>query len=288
MVRFLASGRGKPGSGMGPPTVPHDMDVSGYRAWMAGAAAVGTLLAWAAPARAAGAPQITGGRSAAGTPQVGERLESTATWTAAAPARTSYTWLRCTGMAPESCRAIAGARDRGYVVRAADRGAHLRVSLRVTNRRGWAWVTSAPTDEVAARTAPVAPEPDATGGVLGRSDAQAALLDPFPVVRIRGFLTPAGARVQSLTVRAPARARVAVSCSGRGCPTGAWSHAASLVHLTPFEVRLRAGVRLTIAVTRPGWIGKHTVITLRNGRPPTRRDRCLYPGASHPRACPAA
>jgi hypothetical protein len=255
---------------------------------MAGVLAAGALLGFATPAHAAGAPQISGGRTVAGTPEVGGRLESTARWTAASPARATYSWLRCTGMAPESCRTIAGARGRGYVARQADAGAYLRVRLRVENRRGWAWVTSAPTDEIASAPAPASQAPDSTGGVLGASDEKAVMLDPFPVVRIRGWLTPAGARVKTLTVRAPAGARVAVSCAGRACPRSGWSRAAALVHLSPFEVPLRAGVRLTISVTRPGWIGKHTVITLRKGRPPARRDRCLYPGATRPRACPGA
>jgi hypothetical protein len=242
---------------------------------MAATLAAGALLAAAAPAQAADAPQITGGRTVAGTPTVGGRLESTARWTAGTPAKATYTWLRCTGMAPGACKALAGASGRTYVAGAGDEGAYLRVRLRVTNQRGWAWVTSAPTAAVAAHTTPAAAE-------------RAAMLAPFPIVRIRGWLTPAGARVRVLTVRAPAGARVTVSCSGRGCPRGRWSRAASLVHLTPFEVPLRAGVRLTIAVTRPGWIGKHTVITLRKGHAPARRDRCLYPGRSRPSACPQA
>lgn len=258
---------------------------------MAGSVTAGALLALAAPAQAADAPKISGGRNVSGTPQVGETLSSTATWTAAAPAKVAYTWLRCTGMAPESCRPIGGARERSYVARTADRGAYLRSRVRVSNKRGWAWVMSAPSDEIAAAAAPEPQpqeEPDTTGGVLGVSDERAALLDPFPVVRIRGYLTPAGARVRALTVRAPADTRVAVTCAGRSCPRPAWSRAAGLVHLRPYEVRLRAGVRLTIAVTRPGRIGKHTVITLRKGKAPARRDRCLYPGGAAPRACPAA
>jgi hypothetical protein len=258
---------------------------------MAGIFSAGTLLALAAPAQAADAPQITGGRTAAGTPQVGETLSSTASWTGAAPVKVTYTWMRCTGMAPESCRAIDGARARTYVARKADQGAYLRSRVRVSNKRGWAWAMSAPTAEIEAASAAAPdpqPQPDSTGGVLGRTDERAALLDPFPVVRIRGWLTPAGARVRALTVRAPEDTRVAVACAGRSCPRPNWSRPAGLVHLRPFEVALRAGVRLTITVTKPGWIGKHTVITLRKGKSPGRRDRCLYPGRTAPRACPPA
>jgi hypothetical protein len=41
-----------------------------------------------------------------------------------------------------------------------------------------------------------------------------------------------------------------------------------------------------ISVTRPGFIGKHTLIRIRRGKPPVRVDRCLYPGTKRPTACP--
>jgi hypothetical protein len=59
-----------------------------------------------------------------------------------------------------------------------------------------------------------------------------------------------------------------------------------VTHVHVFERALPAGVRLTVQVTRPGWIGKHTTLLIRRGRPPLRVDRCLYPGGTQPRACP--
>jgi hypothetical protein len=118
--------------------------------------------------------------------------------------------------------------------------------------------------------------------------ARARLLRPFPVVRIRGWLTERGAMVRLLTVRTPRGVRVAVRCRGDGCPRGAWAREAGRARLTrlrPFEGFLRAGVELRIRVTRPGWIGKHTTIQIRRGRPPARTDRCLYPGRSKPARC---
>jgi hypothetical protein len=113
------------------------------------------------------------------------------------------------------------------------------------------------------------------------------LLDPFPVVRIRGRSTPQGARITLLTVRAPRRARVSVGCSGAGCPTRRWAHTAALTRVRAFERELRAGVRLTVNVTRSGWIGKQTVIVIRRSRAPLRHDRCLYPGSASPEPCPS-
>jgi hypothetical protein len=107
------------------------------------------------------------------------------------------------------------------------------------------------------------------------------------VIRIRGWLTGSGARITLLTVRAPKGARISVSCSGPTCPRRASAQSAKITRLNAFEGRLRAGTRLVIRVTRPGFIGKHTSIAVRRGKAPTRRDRCLYPGKKGPAACPA-
>jgi hypothetical protein len=247
-----------------------------------------TLLAFLAiadAAHAAGPPNIDGGRTVAGRPEVGARLEGTARWTGSKPFEARWTWLRCRAASQTDCPAIAGADRRAYTVRPADEGSFLRAKVRVENARGWAWVVSAPTGEIRPAPGPPAPE---TGGVLGEQADSAPRLDPFPIVRIRGRLTRRGAHVRLLTVTAPKGARIAVRCQGRGCPRSRWAGTASLVHVAPFERVLRAGVRLTIAVTRPGYVGKHTVIVLRRGKPPARRDRCLYPGDARPRSCTAA
>jgi hypothetical protein len=114
------------------------------------------------------------------------------------------------------------------------------------------------------------------------------MLDPFPVIRIKGRLTPTGARVTLLTVTAPPHVRVTVLCSGASCPVGHLARAAAVTHLHTFERALRYGTRLTITVTRPGYIGKSTVIIVQRGRKPTRRDLCLPPGRTRAVACPAS
>ncbi|MEA2281205.1 MAG: hypothetical protein QOK21_1812, partial [Solirubrobacteraceae bacterium] len=134
-----------------------------------------------------------------------------------------------------------------------------------------------------APTSTAAPAP--TGAVRGTSGSR-RILRPFPVVRIKGFLTADGAHLSLLTVRAPARARISVLCSGSGCPRRNWGHAVSLVHVRPFQRVLRAGVTLTIRVTRRRYIGKYTQIVVRRGRPPSRRDACLFSSSPRPRRCP--
>ena len=112
------------------------------------------------------------------------------------------------------------------------------------------------------------------------------MLTPYPLVRISGRLTAAGARVTRLTVTAPRGARISVVCRGAGCPTRRVAETASVTHVHAFERNLRAGVRLTITVSKPGYISKVTTIAIRRGRPPARTDMCLAPGARKPAACP--
>ena len=60
-----------------------------------------------------------------------------------------------------------------------------------------------------------------------------------------------------------------------------------MTRLVRFQRVLPGGTQLIITVTKPGRIGKHTTIAIRRGKAPTRRDRCLMPGARKPVACPA-
>jgi hypothetical protein len=113
------------------------------------------------------------------------------------------------------------------------------------------------------------------------------MLSPFPVVRVRGRLTPGGARVTLFTIRAPRRVAIEVRCSGRGCPARAWARSSQLTRVRSFEARLRAGTRLDITITRAGWIGKQTTLIVRRDRAPRRLDRCLMPGTSKPTECPS-
>jgi len=126
-----------------------------------------------------------------------------------------------------------------------------------------------------------------TGPVRDKSGHRYRYMRPVPIVRIRGWLTATGVRVTLLTVRATRGARIRVRCARGSCPRHRWARTSMLVHVAPFERRrLRAGTRLTITVSKRGFLGKYTRIVLRRGRPPTRRDACLHPGSLRPRACP--
>lgn len=285
-----------------------------------------------------GGPEITAVPTIAGTAQAGGTLTAAgAAWNGEPGLRATYTWLRCGGASIWSCSLRPAGSGPVYRPTDADVGQRLRVWLAVTGGRDRADAVSGASRPVAARPVPappptptpsptaapapvavppvpapapatvapasavpiVAPSPPAPSGAVGHRHARALRwLSPFPVVRIRGWLTRHGARVTILSVRAPRRAHVHVRCRGRGCPRPRSAlaaramgrqrlHGTRTVRLHPYERRLRAGVRLTISVTRRGYVGKRTLIVLRHGKPPRRRDRCLFPGSRRARRCTA-
>jgi hypothetical protein len=113
------------------------------------------------------------------------------------------------------------------------------------------------------------------------------MLKPFPVVRVRGFLTPNGVRITLFTVRAPQGARIVARCRGHGCPARRLTaRSQGLTHLRRFERAVPVGVRFLVLVTARRRIGKYAAITVRRGRAPARVDRCVNPGSRTPTSCP--
>jgi PKD repeat protein len=148
------------------------------------------------------------------------------------------------------------------------------IGLQVTGRRG---MTDVERRRVMVETIYVLPRP-----------ASSRLLSPFPVVTLGGRLTPSGARVTVLAVRAPVCSRVTVTCRGRGCPT---RRASSYVghrrlRLRRFERAYRAGAVITIRVSKGSSIGKFTQFRIRKHAAPRRDDLCLRPGQSKGSRCP--
>jgi hypothetical protein len=112
------------------------------------------------------------------------------------------------------------------------------------------------------------------------------MIRPYPTVRISGRVTKGGADVALLTVKAPKGVRITLTCEGKSCPVREVAQATAVFHIQQFERELRAGTKLTIAVTKPNHITKVTTIAIRKGKSPARTDRCLLPGESKPIACP--
>lgn len=258
-------------------------------------------------------PTFTDGPAVAGIPRESEMLTATAAWTGDPAPTVSWRWQRCEKSNSSKCTPIAGAASPTYRVVAADVGSTLRVRIKLENSAGATAARSDPTSPVepAPATEPE-PDPEPTpepqpekapssapprvdfeppeNPIIGppvAGEAQPPLLRPFPVVRIRGWLTRTGARVTLLTVRAPRGARIVARCQGRSCPVRRLGRTASLIRLSALQRHLRAGTRLDITVRKAGYIGKWTTIVIRAGRPPRRSDRCVLPGARRPTPCPA-
>ena len=239
-------------------------------------------------------PDITRAPTLSGSSLVGGRLDALgASWQGWPPATASWVWLRCDTDSLWSCDGIDGAIASWYTVASADLGTRLRAVLIVSNRDGrdYAWtaasapVTAPPPPVVTPQPAPPPVVIPVVPAPVVPAAAPPKLMRPEPLVRVRGWLTDRGARLTLLTVRAPRGARIAVSCSGIGCPRVAPAKTAKRTRLRAFEGMFRAGARIVIRVTRAGFVGKHTVIRIRRGKAPLRRDRCLYPGSEAPTAC---
>jgi hypothetical protein len=122
--------------------------------------------------------------------------------------------------------------------------------------------------------------------------ASAALMTPFPIVRIASTDTRTGIRLRLLRVEAPAGARITVSCRGRSCPlktlrrvANRAKSGATTYRFRAFERGLRAGVVLEVRVWKAGVVGKYTRLVVRRGRLPQRIDECLDPAGVKPIVC---
>jgi PKD repeat protein len=154
-----------------------------------------------------------------------------------------------------------------------------QVSLRVTDGDG---VSRVITRTITVAAAPVQATP------VQAAPAAPKLMSPFPTVRLVGVVVPRGARITLVEVRgAPRGARVAVRCSGTGCPFRLRRRIAETgrVRMSNFTRVLGAGARIQVYVRAPGVIGKYVGFRIRAGKRPLRADRGLMPGASEPTRC---
>jgi hypothetical protein len=147
-----------------------------------------------------------------------------------------------------------------------------------------------------AASAGPSPQSSASDPVIPRvsapSSTRAAMLAPFPIVRIRGQIFRDAARISLLKVQAPAGATIRVRCRGGSCvPRRAdvrVKAARAPVRVRSLERRpLDVGTIVEVFVTAPHRIGKYTRFTIRHGATPARTDLCLAPGRLTPTACPS-
>jgi PKD repeat protein len=161
------------------------------------------------------------------------------------------------------------------------------VALRVTDGDG------ASSTQVRAITVRASDSPSSGAGRDPGAVAPApflTLMAPFPVVRLAGEVMGNGARIQTLSVRAPTGAQVSVRCRGGRCPGARLTKLSGRkpVRFRSLERFLPAGTNLVVLVRRGEQIGKYTRFHIRRGRVPKRTDRCLFPGASTGARCPGA
>jgi hypothetical protein len=259
----------------------------------------------ASVARADTAPAFSAPPVIQGDAVVGGTLQVVATWTGDPEPTATYRWGRCPATG-KKCPVIAAATSSSYVPTAADVGYRLVAQITLTNAvKTLAPVVTPPTavvvDTPAGEPSPgPAPDPPVSPAPLASppvtiSESAASLsannvpgfLQPFPVIRIRGFFAPRGARITLLSIRGPHLAKVNVRCSGHGCPVRSLSLPTADTRVHRFERFLRAGVLLQIRVTKPGRIGMYTSFLIRSRRAPLRTDRCLSAKREKPIQCSA-
>jgi PKD repeat protein len=206
---------------------------------------------------------------------------------------------------PTAARAFGAAGTFDVAVRATDDHGASSVALHAVVVRGAAPALDAsaaqrPGSSVAGASplgptpSPGAPGASAPAGLLptSASGRPPATISPFPVVRIRGHASGAGVVVDLLSVRAPRGVRVVGRCAGGGCPRGGVNvravAALRTLRIRALERRYAPGAVIEVFATLPGRIGKYVSFTIRRGRAPARRDRCIAPGGTRPIRCPAS
>jgi PKD repeat protein len=175
------------------------------------------------------------------------------------------------------------------------------VSLRATDDRGVSTTAVQTVNVVAPPRVPIpspgpppppapSPAPPPPAAPPGVTPAP-LLMSPFPLVRIRGLIIGAIARIQLLSVRAPKGAIVRARCHGPGCSarrlTRRVRSASHAVRLRRLERSVSSGAVIEVFVIGRTRIGKYTRFVIRAGKAPARRDRCLPPGSMRAERCPA-
>lgn len=279
---------------------------------------IGTIasLGLAGSASAQNRPYVSVAPTTSGVAVVGNTLTSTG-GQAGGPrgTTTGRGWLRCDNATDErACRLIDGAwNSSSYKLTGADVGKHMRSALYAfSDWRDLTWKMSAATPAVTNPAPPPAPTPapapappvvepapvqpiaqplpteQAQAPAATPAPTRAKRMRPFPTVRISGVLTANGAQISRLAVKAPKRTRITIRCSGKGCPKARVARQArgKWIDVPTLQTYLRAGIRLTITVSRTGYISKVTTIRIRKAKAPLRSDACRVPGAKKTSRCP--
>ena len=80
---------------------------------------------------------------------------------------------------------------------------------------------------------------------------------------------------------------MAITCSGHCVIKRTTVKAGHTSHVKRFERTIKVGTKLTVTVSRKGYVSNVTVITIRAKRSPLRADSCLVPGRKSTQKCPS-
>jgi hypothetical protein len=145
--------------------------------------------------------------------------------------------------------------------------------------------SSSPTNSQSTSTTP-----STTTSANSNIKAKAALISPFPTVRIRGLIIGSQVKVSLLSVTSKVGVSIKVLCSGKGCPKKAQTKTTKkggVIRFSALKRTLGNGAIVRVYVSKKGQIGKYTRFRIQKGKAPVRVDMCLPAnGSSKPRTCP--
>ncbi len=227
-----------------------------------------TFTVLAQPTPAALVPPVASFKWIPADPQTGEPVTFASNSTGGSSPITSYAWSA-------AGNSVFTQGESTLTTSFSTPGVHT-VQLQVTDASG---MSSTVAEKVAVAAAPV------------------PLMQPFPVVRMAGSFSAAGAKISLLAALTPVGAHVTVTCRGKGCPAKSQAFVATAgtksksgtaqITFRRFERFLRGGVVLEVWISKPGEIGKFTRFVIHRGKSPTRVDQCLNPAGTTPMACPS-
>jgi PKD repeat protein len=111
-------------------------------------------------------------------------------------------------------------------------------------------------------------------------------------LQIAGSVAGRLTSITQLLVVGPGGASVRANCRGRGCPRRAVRSrmpASGRLRLKRLERTLQAGARVVVTIAKPGFVTKQIVLNIRQGKAPSRTERCVIPGSRQRKTgpCPA-
>jgi hypothetical protein len=264
------------------------------------AAVAAVTLAWPSVGLADDPPVVTRAPGIEGQLIVGSTLHAVGGQVSgSSDAATGYTWQRCSDEDFDDCSTISRATEDTYTLTNADAGYMMRVTLwaalgddssrKSSDLTGVVKTASGGTGG-GTTTTPQAPFTSVTPVNVGPAavfPSSAKFLTPRPKIAISGKYGKKSTKITRFTVKAPKGTKVKVTCKGKCAVRKTSVKSGRTAHVKRFERTLKVGTKLTVTVSRKGYVSNVTVITIRARHAPKRADSCLVPGKKKTQKCPA-